>query len=171
MNERKKERLTIRLAESHDAAEIAAIYNHYILDGVATFDTEMWEAARAEAMVNAADPYRCFVAELNGRTLAGWVAARRYSDRPGYRHTCETSIYVSPDHSGCGIGQRLYQQLDGHCRRHAIHHAVARISMENPQSIAFHHRCGFETVGIQREVGWMQQRWVDVAILQKIYRD
>ena len=43
---------------------------------------------------------------------------------------------------------------------------IARISGDNAASIALHRACGFELVGVEREVGRKFGRWIDVAVLQ-----
>jgi phosphinothricin acetyltransferase len=34
--------------------------------------------------------------------------------------------------------------------------------------VALHHRCGFETVGVEREVGRKFSRWLDVVVVQRV---
>ena len=40
---------------------------------------------------------------------------------------------------------------------------------DNQRSIAFHRRYGYELVGIQKEIGHMEGKWTDVAILQRLF--
>ena len=43
---------------------------------------------------------------------------------------------------------------------------VARINASSEGSIALHRKCGFQLVGIEREVGRKFNRWHDVALMQ-----
>ena len=43
---------------------------------------------------------------------------------------------------------------------------IARIEASGTASRALHARCGFELVGIEREVGRKFNRWLDVAVMQ-----
>ena len=43
-----------------------------------------------------------------------------------------------------------------------------RISASSEASIALHRSCGFELVGVEREVGRKFNRWLDVAIMQAL---
>ena len=43
---------------------------------------------------------------------------------------------------------------------------IARIGGANEASIALHHKNGFTTVGIEREVGRKFGQWQDVVIMQ-----
>ena len=103
--------------------------------------------------------------------MIGWANVRRYSLRYGYRLTYETGIYLDQTAIGRGVGDVLQSRIEEHCRECGIHHAVAKIVADNQRSMAFHYRRGYELVGIQKEVGHMDGKWVDVAILQMIFRE
>jgi phosphinothricin acetyltransferase len=44
---------------------------------------------------------------------------------------------------------------------------VAAVALPNPASLALHRACGFEEVGVMREVGRKFDRWIDVLWLEK----
>ena len=43
---------------------------------------------------------------------------------------------------------------------------IARIETSGEASLALHRACGFELVGIEKEVGRKFRRWLDVAPMQ-----
>ena len=45
---------------------------------------------------------------------------------------------------------------------------MARIEATRAPSLALHRSCGFELVGIEREVGRKFNRWLDVALMQRL---
>jgi phosphinothricin acetyltransferase len=45
---------------------------------------------------------------------------------------------------------------------------MARIEASGEASRALHAACGFELVGIEKEVGRKFNRWLDVALMQKL---
>ena len=45
---------------------------------------------------------------------------------------------------------------------------MARIEAGGSASRALHARCGFELVGIEREVGRKFNRWLDVGVMQLV---
>jgi phosphinothricin acetyltransferase len=45
---------------------------------------------------------------------------------------------------------------------------IARIEASSEGSLALHARCGFELVGIERQVGRKFNRWLDVAVMQRL---
>ena len=50
-------------------------------------------------------------------------------------------------------------------------HLVAKIMAVNEGSLRFHLERGYEQVGRQREIGFLNGTWHDVVILQRILRD
>jgi L-amino acid N-acyltransferase YncA len=160
--------VTVRVACDQDAAAIARVYNHYVDAGHATFDTVRWTTDHVVSLINGPAPEQWFVAAQEN-VIVGWASVRPHSLRHGYRFTCETAIYVDSAAIGRGVGNTLQTRQEEHCRRCGIHHAIAKVIADNDRSLAFHYRCGYELVGIQKEIGHMNGRWTDVAILQKIF--
>lgn len=160
----------IRAAGSRDAASIASIYNGYVDAGGSTFDATHWSTNYVVKQLEIPKPDGWFVAvDERNDSLFGWSSVHRFSNRHGYRYSLESAIYIRPESRGTGIADALQQRLDSHCTESGIHHLMAKIVADNQRSIAFHHRHGFEHVGIQREVGNMTGDWIDIAIMQKIY--
>jgi phosphinothricin acetyltransferase len=48
---------------------------------------------------------------------------------------------------------------------------MARIVGSHEASIRLHRACGFELVGVEREVGRKFGRWLDVALMQCLLAD
>jgi phosphinothricin acetyltransferase len=163
-------RLQIRRADKDDAREIARIYNVHVMAGGVTFDTDPWGESDTAARLSRPDPDGWYVAE-DPRGVTGWASVRRFSERFGYRFTCESAIYLDPAAYGQGVADALQTQIHTHCRDRNIHHAVARIVSDNVRSIAFHQRYGYRVVGIQHEIGRINNQWVDVTIMEKLFVD
>jgi phosphinothricin acetyltransferase len=45
---------------------------------------------------------------------------------------------------------------------------MARIEAGGTASRALHAKCGFQLVGIERQVGRKFNRWLDVAVMQRL---
>ena len=75
------------------------------------------------------------------------------------------------DRGGEGIGTALLTRLLEIARASGFHTVMARIEASGTASRALHARCGFELVGIEREVGRKFNRWLDVAVMQKVLVD
>ena len=159
----------VRLANLSDAEEIANIYNHEVLSGVATFDLvpktldeqREWLRERSGALP-------CIVALNDSRKVVGWACLSKYRDRPAYGTSVEDSIYVHPEHQGVGVGSVLLSELVHLADEHGFHATFARIAGENPASIALHSKHGVEMVGVEREVGRKFGQWLDVTVMQRL---
>ena len=168
--------MRIRLVEPRDSEPIRAIYNVEVVGGTTTFDlvTRTVEEQRAwvdrhrgahPAIVAVEDP------SPGGRgadTVLAFGVIAPYRNRAAYATTVESSVYVHGDHRGRGIGRAVVTELVRLAGDHGFHTVIARISGNNEASIALHQACGFETVGVEREVGRKHGRWLDVVEMQRM---
>jgi L-amino acid N-acyltransferase len=158
--------VTVRLATLDDADAVMAIYNVEVEQHLSTFDLvprtreqqRTWLAQRSGA-------FSAVVAVLDGEVV-GFASLSPYKERAAYRTTVEDSVYVSRAHPRLGIGRALMEHVVGIARDSGFHSIIARIEASGAASRALHEACGFELVGIEREVGRKFNRWLDVAVMQ-----
>jgi len=161
----------VRPAEADDLPGIAAIYNDAILNSTATFDVEPWSEERwRDWLRRHADPYAAIVA-ADGQEVLGWAALSPFRSKAAYRYTSEDSVYVREDQRGNGIGRLLLARLVEVAAENGFRTVIARIAGDNPVSVRLHERLGFETVGVEREVGRKFGRWLDVVVMQWMVAD
>jgi phosphinothricin acetyltransferase len=155
---------TIRPATVFDAASIASIYNHYVLNTIVTFEEQavvvVEMAERITATLQANLPW--FVAEESGMVL-GYTYASKWKSRCAYRYALETTVYLDQAATGRGLGSRLYTTLIDNLRTTQMHALIGGIALPNPGSVALHEKLGFVKIGQFREVGWKLGCWVDVG--------
>jgi phosphinothricin acetyltransferase len=158
--------VTIRRATMADAEAIREIYNIEVTGSTATLDLVPRSVAEQVGwMVAHSGVYPAIVADKGGVTV-GFASVSPYRPRPGYATAVEDSIYVAADHRGQGIGRELLVGAVDMARTHGFHSVVARVSATQQASVALHQACGFDFVGVEREIGRKFGRWIDVAILQ-----
>ena len=162
---------TVRLATVDDAEPIMAIYNREVSGGTATFDLvprslveqREWLTARSGA-------FSAIVAvaggDVDGDHVVGFASLSPYKERAAYSTTVEDSVYVHRDHTGRGIGRALLGRLVDIARESGFHSVIARIEAGGAASRALHTSCGFDLVGVERQVGRKFGRWLDVAVMQ-----
>ena len=157
----------IRPAAHSDLEEIARIYNHYIINDIATFEEKPVSASemavRFEVIRSAGLPWR--VAEKQGKVV-GYAYAGKWSGRCSYRFSVESTVYVDPVAVGQGFGTALYEVLLDTLRDRSVHVVIGGISLPNAASVALHERLGFQKVAHFREVGFKFNRWIDVGYWQ-----
>jgi len=163
--------MQIRPYLTKDFQAIADIYNEAIALGGVTMDIHPYQPQDIAAIVKKFHDRETILVAQQDEQVFGWGIIKRYSDRPGYLVCCETSIYLSFAATGRGYGSLLQNALLEKVKAFGYHHVVAKILATNPQSIKFHEKFGFEMVGIQKEIGYYQGKWLDVAIMQLIFPD
>lgn len=158
--------ITVRLATLEDAPAIMAIYNVEVENHTSTFDLvprtpddqRRWISDRSGA-------FSAVVATIDDEVV-GFASLSPYKERAAYRTTVEDSVYVSRQHAGAGVGRRLMDHVIEMARDSGFHSVIARIEASSTASRTLHERCGFELVGVEREVGRKFNRWLDVAVMQ-----
>ena len=159
--------VTIRPADSGDAAAIAAVYNQGIAERTATFETDPRSVADIEARLRDQLRYPTLVAEEDG-AVVGWAAVSSYRPRACYSGIGEFSIYVHRDARGRGIGRRLLEALEDESRGRGYWKLVARILPSNEASRRLCRACGFREVGVYEKHGRLDGRWTDVIIVERL---
>jgi L-amino acid N-acyltransferase YncA len=158
----------LRLAEPADLPAVADIYNHAVRTSTVTFDIEPWSEARAEAWLREhAPPHAALVAERDGR-IDGWATLSAFGRRPAYARTAEDSVYIRHGLRRTGLGRALLVRLLEVAAENGFHTVIARIALPNDGSVALHERLGFQRVGLEREVGYKFERWLDVMVMQRM---
>ena len=158
-----------RLAAPADAEAIRAIYNAEVVGSTVTFD--MVPRTREDQLawlVTHSGAHAAVVAVDSDQTVIGFGSISPYRSRPAYSTTVEDSVYVHPDHRGHSVGSLLLSELVRLSAAHGFHAIMARIVGGHEVSIALHRSCGFELVGIEREVGRKFGHWLDVALMQRL---
>ena len=159
---------TVRSAVPEDAGAVAAIYSHYAVNTIITFEEEaVPEEAMRARMLEITRSYPWLVAE-DGAGVAGYAYAYPWKARAAYRHTVESGIYLRPDALGRGWGTRLYGELLHRLEDGGVHAVIAGIAMPNPASIALHEKMGFVPCGRFPQVGFKLGRWIDVGYWGRI---
>ena len=167
-----REGLTIASATLADAAEIAALYAHHVLHGVATFEIEPPSpeemTRRIRSKLDAGQPW---LVARQGGAMVGYAYAGQFHPREAYRFTCEDSIYIAHDRLGQGIGGALLEALIEAAEAAGFRQMIAQIVAPTPDdpggSVPLHRRFGFAEAGRTIAVGRKFGRWLDVVTTQR----
>ena len=156
------------MATPHDATAIAEIYNAHVDRRDCTMDLDHWAGEAVAERIRDSHVREAWLTAAEGDAVQGWAVVRPYSDRRGYRTTCEISLYIRPERTSCGIGQALFDQLVGRACQLDYHLAISRIFAANDGSIRFHRRNGFTIAGTLHEAGYIDGKWIDVVIMERV---
>ena len=160
---------TLRPACEEDLPALTAIYNAAVtgtaftshVAPLAVEDRLAWWQAHQDPR------YPVLVADT-GAELLGYASLSLWFDVPLYARTAESSLYLAPNAQGRGLGTTLMRALLEEARRLGHHVVLARIWSDNAASIAMCRKCGYEVLGIQREVGFRHGVWLDCVQMQVI---
>jgi len=157
-----------RLASRDDAEAIAAVYRPYVEDSRVSFEDVAPDAAEMARRIagNAPSLYPWLVAEERGRIL-GYAASSPFRTRRAYRWCVETSIYLTPEACGRGIGRALLTRLLDRLQSQEFVSAIGAIALPNDPSVRLHEALGFTHAGTYRGVGFKFGEWIDVALWQR----
>lgn len=158
--------IIVRDVEESDAASIASIYNHYILNTTATFDTQCVSAEEILSLILSIQGRFPFIVAIADEAVVAFCYAHPWKKKAAYGATLETTIYLHPDYCGREIGGILMKRLIKECRQSGIRALIACITSENEGSIRFHEKLGFEKVSRFRAVGEKLGRLLDVTDLE-----
>ena len=159
----------LRLAQRADAEAIRAIYNPEVLESTVTFDLVPRTLEDQVAWLDDhAGGHPAIVATDGAGVVVGFGSLTPYRPRAAYATTVEDSVYVHREHRGCGVGVAVLGELVRLGTAHGFHSAIARIVGGHEASIALHARCGFTTIGTEREVGRKFGQWLDVELMEKL---
>lgn len=164
----------IRTVIGQDAAELVRIYAPYVLNTAVTFEYDVPTVEEfAERIRRIKLKYPYLAAESDGEIL-GYAYAGPFKERAAYDRSVETSIYVKDGHKGCGIGRKLYDALEGALKEQGILNLYACIayperedSFLTKDSVAFHEKMGYQTVGRFHRCGYKFGRWYDMVWMEK----
>jgi len=155
--------LLIKRMRPVDWDEVREIYLEGIAGGQATFETEApsWENWDANHLGVAR-----LLARDDEETI-GWAALSPVSSRRVYAGVAETSVYVSRDRRGTGVGRLLLDRLISESEQNGIWTLQAVMFPENTASVALHRAAGFREVGRRERVSKLNGKWRDTILLER----
>jgi len=152
-----------------DLEPVAAICAYYVTTTVTTFEEVPPTAAdwqrRLDDLARRSLPF--LVADQNG-TVCGYAYASPWRPKPAYRYTVEDTVYISPAHTGRGLGRALLGALLTGCEQAGARQVIAVIAdAGSDASVGLHLRLGFTHAGLLRRVGRKHGRWIDTVLMQR----
>ncbi len=157
-----------RDAVAADADAICLIYNQGIEDRLATLETEPRTADERREWLRTRGPRHPVIVTESGGRVVGWGSLNSFNPRPAYDHVADFSVYVERSWRGKGVGRTLLLALIERARALGYHKLVLAAFPFNDAGVRLYERAGFREVGVYREQGMVDGRWVDVVIMEKL---
>ena len=160
---------TIRRGRESDMPALRDILNHYILNSVVTFEmVELSLENRKTWFTQFSDTgrYQLFVAE-QAEEVVGYAASLRFHQRPAYAPSVMSSIYLHPEHTGKGTGEKIYSELIENLKKaEDVHRIYGLVVLPNPASERLHEKLGFQVAGLLHEGGYKFGKYHDVRMYE-----
>ena len=161
----------IRDARIDDATALAVIYNQGIVDRIATLETEERTPEERRTWLEARGERHPVLVAMVDSQMVGFGSLNVFNPRRAYYHVADFSIYIERSWRGKGVGSRLLQALIERARRIGYHKMVLSAFPFNEGGVALYQKFGFRVVGLYKEQGLLDGRWVDTIIMEKLLDD
>ena len=160
--------MRIRPAEpARDAAACAAIYRPFVDDCGVSFEEVSPDAAEFARRIQRLSASHVFLVAEDDREVIGFAYGGPHRERAAYRWATEVSVYIHRRARRQGLGRALYEELFTQLAGRGFAVALAGVTLPNPGSVALHEGCGFEPVGVYRDIGYKAGAWRDVGWWQR----
>jgi L-amino acid N-acyltransferase YncA len=154
---------TVRALADPDWPAVLRIYAEGIATRNATFETEV---PRQEILDARWLPGHRWVADLAG-VVVGWAAASPVSTRSCYAGVAETSVYVTEQFQGRGVGRALVQRQVAAADEAGLWTLQTSIFPENIASLELHYSAGYRVVGVRERIAQHYGVWRDTILIER----
>ena len=152
----------IRMLEEKDIEPCLSIYNWYIANSPATFETEQLSlSAFTERVHRIVKRYPWIVLEEEGRVI-GYAYLSAFNERAAYDWTCCLAVYLDHEERGRCAGSKLMDAIIQLAERDGYHHMTSIITEGNTASEHLHRKFGFEQMMFFPKAGNKNGRWLGV---------
>jgi L-amino acid N-acyltransferase YncA len=100
--------------------------------------------------------------------VTGWASLNSFNPRHAYDGVADLSVYVERGWRGRGVGRCLLERLVEIAGEIGYHKLVLAAFPFNASGLALYERLGFSRVGVYREQGRLDGRWVDVLVMERL---
>ncbi|HEY7223126.1 MAG TPA: GNAT family N-acetyltransferase [Micromonosporaceae bacterium] len=156
--------IEIRPMENTDGMKVLAVYAEALKGNDATFETNVPTWGEWSKMHL---PAHRFVAVESSKTIRGWSALSRFSERREYAGVVECYTYVRADVRRTGVGTALLDALVRATEAQGLWTLQAHIFPENEAALRLHLKLGFRVVGTRERIGRHRGVWRDMLLLER----
>nr|WP_200880595.1 GNAT family N-acetyltransferase [Clostridium drakei] len=167
--------VTMRMATKADAKEILNIYKPYVENTAISFEYEVPSVEEFTERINNILKKYPYIVAIDNDQIIGYAYASSFKERVAYDWAVETTIYLSQNCRGKGVGKKLYLALEEILKRQNIlnlNACIAYTATDNAYltnaSTYFHEHLGYRKVGCFSKCGYKFENWYDMIWMEKI---
>lgn len=162
------EAVEVRAASRNDLENIRRIYNEGIEDRVATLETTPKSTGDIEAWYDDHDKAHAVIVAVKLGEIVGFASLNRFSARCAHSEIADLSVYVTRMQRGRGVGYALLDRLAQEAKANGFHKIVLHALDENEAGKRLYRKAGFAEVGVFKEHGRLDGRYVDVVAMERL---
>ncbi len=160
--------LTVRGAAAGNLDAVRRIYNEGIADRVATLEADPRSLDDMAAWWAQHDERYVVLIALQADEVVGWASLNRFSQRCAHGGIADASVYVARAQRGRGVGTALLTELVRRAGAAGFHKIVLHALDANEHGKRLYRKAGFARVGVFKEHGILDGRYVDVVAMEKL---
>jgi phosphinothricin acetyltransferase len=153
---------SLRLARETDAPGVLAIYAPIVERTAVSFELEPPPLEEMARRITRGATWP-FLVCVDGASLLGYAYAFAFRERPAYRFTVESTVYVAEGARRRGVARALYGSLIACLELQGFARVIAGITLPNAASVALHEAFGFRPCAHLERVGFKLGAWHDVG--------
>jgi L-amino acid N-acyltransferase YncA len=162
------EKFRTRPASINDLESILHIFNQGIEDRNATLEEDQKDIGYMTEWFNIHTGRFAVIVIENNDEIVGWASLNPYSNRCAYAGVADLSIYIRRDHRGRGIGSLLLKEIERSAILNQFNKIVLFTFPFNNLGQGLYRKNGYREVGIFKNQGKIDGRFVDVMIMEKL---
>ncbi|WP_066385779.1 arsinothricin resistance N-acetyltransferase ArsN1 family A [Neobacillus mesonae] len=160
-----------RPAKEDDLESILNIYNQGIDDRIAILEEDKKDIEyMKEWFENHKERYAVIVVEKDNEVI-GWASLNPYSNRCSYSGVADLSIYIKRDYRGKGAGSFLLKEIEQIAIKNSFNKIVLFTFPFNHLGQGLYRKNDYREVGVFKNQGKLDGRFVDVLIMEKVFED
>ena len=167
--------IKIRAASPEDAPALLRVYAPYVKNTAITYEYDVPSVDEFSKRIETTlkrFPY--LVLERSGEII-GYAYAGPLHSRPAYDWSVETSLYLSEDVRGGGLGRLLHDALENVLREQGFLNMNACIAYPEKEdeyltknSAEFHAHLGYRMIGGFTKCSYKFRRWYGMVWMEKL---
>ncbi|QCJ42153.1 N-acetyltransferase [Bacillus sp. S3] len=162
------EDIVIREIKEQDIKFVQEIYNQGIEDRIATLETETKDSSYMNDWFEKHNGrFKAIIAEHEGQVI-GWASLNQYNSRSAYDGVADLSVYISREFRGKGIGKKILVNLESLAKENGFHKIVLFTFPFNRLGQGLYNKMGFREVGVFKNQGILDGKYVDVRAMEKL---
>lgn len=166
--------IRIRMACMDDVPALLAIYAPYVENTAVSFEYEAPALADFQGRVAGVLKKFPYLVACRGDEILGYMYAAPYHVRRACDWSVEVSVYLRSDIRRMGLGSRLHNAMEKILTLQGVKNMMVSIATGadddphiNRDSVVFHERMGYRSVGAFEKCGRKFGRWYNLFWMEK----